>query len=417
MGFYKPGKSSNYHICIWYKKVSTQTIVWVANRDIPISDKYSSELKILDGNLVLLNESQTPIWSTNQNSTTSNSVVAVLGDDGNLILRDGSNSTQPIWQSFDYLVHTWLPGSKISYNKRANTHQSLTSWRNSEDPSPGLFSHILDANNSYVLLWNGSKQYWTSGPWNGEIFSLLPTTRQNYMFNISFVDNENESYLKYSPYDPYIISRVVMDVLGQLKQLTWLEGSKEWNLFWGSAGTAMQRLCFMRTIWNLQSEYTTLLRTKLQCGNASAANQEKDRFQEYSNMRLPEHPQSVASGSATECESSCLENCSCTAYAYDRNGCSIWTMHLVNLQQLLGNDSSGSSLYLRLAASEFSRDNNMGIIIGVVGSVVVLGFVYVMWKQQRRLIATPCVLFAKHLLVELSRKRSNSCSLWFIGCI
>ncbi|GMP54284.1 hypothetical protein CsSME_00019499 [Camellia sinensis var. sinensis] len=115
-------------------------------------------------------------------------------------------------------------------------------------------------------------------------------------------------------------------------------------------------------------------------------------------MRLPEHPQSVASGSATECESSCLKNCSCTAYAYDRNGCSIWTMHLVNLQQLLGNDSSGSSLYLRLAASEFSRDNNMGIIIGVVGSVVVLGFVYVMWKQQRRLIATPCLQFMVHWL-------------------
>ncbi|KAI7979540.1 G-type lectin S-receptor-like serine/threonine-protein kinase [Camellia lanceoleosa] len=176
------------------------TLKWVLQtRDIPISDKYSSELKILDGNLVLLNKSQTPIWSTNQNSTTSNSVVAVLGDDGNLILRDGSNSTQPIWQSFDYLVHTWLPSSKISYNKRANTHRSLTSWKNSEDPSPGLFSHILDANNSYVLLWNGSKQYWTSGPWNGEIFSLLPTTRQNHMLNISFVDNENESYLKYSP--------------------------------------------------------------------------------------------------------------------------------------------------------------------------------------------------------------------------
>ncbi|CAL5336603.1 unnamed protein product [Camellia sinensis] len=335
-----------------------------------------------------------------------------------MILRDGSNSTQPIWQSFDYLVHTWLPGSKISYNKRANTHQSLTSWKNSEDPSPGLFSHILDANNSYVLLWNGSKQYWTDGPWNGEIFSLLPTTRQNYMFNISFVDNENESYLKYSPYDPYTISRVVMDVSGQLKQLTWLEGSKEWNLFWaqprqqcdvyalcGPFGTCNQNtppFCNCLTGFNPKSgndwylgDYSggCVRRTKLQCGNASAANQEKDRFREYSNMRLPEHPQSVASGSATECESSCLKNCSCTAYAYDRNGCSIWTMHLVNLQQLLGNDSSGSSLYLRLAASEFSRDNNMGIIIGVVGSVVVLGFVYVMWKQQRRLIATPCVLW------------------------
>ncbi|XP_028084932.1 G-type lectin S-receptor-like serine/threonine-protein kinase At2g19130 [Camellia sinensis] len=149
-------KSSNYHICIWYTKVSTQTIVWVANKDIPIFDKYSSELRILDGNLVLLNESQTPTWSTNQNSTTSNFVVAVIGDDGNLILKDGFNSTQPIWKSFDYLVHTWLPGSKISYNKRANTHQSIT-WKNYEDPSPGLFSHVLDANNSYLLLWNGSK--------------------------------------------------------------------------------------------------------------------------------------------------------------------------------------------------------------------------------------------------------------------
>ncbi|GMP54298.1 hypothetical protein CsSME_00019512 [Camellia sinensis var. sinensis] len=114
-------------------------------------------------------------------------------------------------------------------------------------------------------------------------------------------------------------------------------------------------------------------------------------------MRLPEHPQSVASCSATECKSSCLKNYSCTTYAYDRNGCSIWTMDLINPQQLLENDSSGSSLYLKLAASEFSRDNNIGIIIGVVGLViVVLGLIYVMWKQQRRLIETPCIQrFAK----------------------
>ncbi|KAL7219052.1 hypothetical protein ACSBR2_012179 [Camellia fascicularis] len=122
-------------------------------------------------------------------------------------------------------------------------------------------------------------------------------------------------------------------------------------------------------------------------------------------MRLPEHPQSVSSCSATECESSCLKNCSCTGYAYDRNGCSIWTMDLINLQQLLGNDSSGSSLYLKLAASEFSRDNNLGIIIGVVGSVVVvLGLIYVMWKQQRRLIATPCVLWPNTCWLSLLGK-------------
>ncbi|GMP54295.1 hypothetical protein CsSME_00019510 [Camellia sinensis var. sinensis] len=152
LGFYKPGNSSYYYISMWYAKVSTLTIVWVANRDNPISDKYSSVLKILDGNLVILNESQTLIWSTNQNSTTSNSVVAVLGDDGNLILRDGSNSNQPIWQSFDDPAHTWLHGAKIAYNKLTNTHQRLTSWKNSDDPSTGLYSLSLDANNSQYVL-------------------------------------------------------------------------------------------------------------------------------------------------------------------------------------------------------------------------------------------------------------------------
>ncbi|KAI7981204.1 G-type lectin S-receptor-like serine/threonine-protein kinase [Camellia lanceoleosa] len=49
LGFYKPGNSSYYYISMWYAKVSTLTIDWVANRDNPISDKYSSVLKILYG--------------------------------------------------------------------------------------------------------------------------------------------------------------------------------------------------------------------------------------------------------------------------------------------------------------------------------------------------------------------------------
>ncbi|KAI7981201.1 G-type lectin S-receptor-like serine/threonine-protein kinase [Camellia lanceoleosa] len=414
LGFCKPGNSSYYYISIWYAKVSTLTIVWVANRDNPISDKYSSVLKILDGNLVILNESQTLIWSTNQNSTTSNSVVAVLGDDGNLILRDGSNSNQPIWQSFDHPAHTWLPGGKIAYNKLTNTHQRLTSWKNSEDPSTGLYSLNLDANNSqYVICWNGSKQYWTSGPWNGQIFSLIPEMRANYIFNYSYHDNENESYFTYSMYNPSIISRSIMDISGQVQQLTWLESTKQWNLFctlprqqcevydfcgqYGICNNIIQPFCNCLAgfnpnslnDWNL-SDYSggCVRRTELLCGNITAANQEKDRFWEISNTRLPEFPQSVAVGSAAECESSCLNNCSCTAYAYDSNGCSIWIGELMNLQ-----DGSGNTLYLRLAATEFPKPKSKkGIIIVVVGSVaavVLLGLVFVViWKRQRRLVGT-----------------------------
>ena len=90
LGFFTPGNSSrsNYYIGMWYKKVSLRTIVWVANRETPVSDRSSSVLRISDGNLVLFNESQIPIWSTNLSSTSSVPLEAVLQDDGNFVLRE-----------------------------------------------------------------------------------------------------------------------------------------------------------------------------------------------------------------------------------------------------------------------------------------------------------------------------------------
>ncbi|KAG5551835.1 hypothetical protein RHGRI_010064 [Rhododendron griersonianum] len=427
LGFYnQPANSSNYYICIVYNKVSLRTIVWMANRDTPISDKYSSVLKIMDGNLVLLNESQIPIWSTNQNSSTaSSSVVAVLGDDGNLVVKDGFNSTQPIWQSFDFPTNTWLPGGKIAYNKITKTRQNLTSWKNSEDPSRGLFSLSLKADTKeYVILWNRSKQYWTSGSWNGQFFSLVPEMRLNDRCFFSFVDNENESYFTYSMYNPTTISRFVMGVSGQITQLTWLETIGQWNLYWsqpreqcevyafcGAFGTCNQiTQPFCNCLkgfspvgdWNLSDYSGGCARTnKLQCGNTSFANQESmDKFYEYPNMGLPDNSLSVASSSAAGCASSCLNNCSCTAYSYYSNRCLIWIGELVNLQQLSPNDGTGRTLYLRLAASEFSKGKeNKGIIIGAVaGSVAVvllLGLVFILiWKQQRSVVVEGGDLFS-----------------------
>ncbi|PON80518.1 Bulb-type lectin domain containing protein [Parasponia andersonii] len=115
LGFFHPGNSSNYYIGMWYKQVAEQTIVWVANREKPVSDRFSSELEISDGNLVLFDESKIPVWSTNV-SFTSSSVQAVRLDNGNLVLNNGSNSSKPLWQSFDIPVHTWLPGNSIGYN-------------------------------------------------------------------------------------------------------------------------------------------------------------------------------------------------------------------------------------------------------------------------------------------------------------
>ncbi|XP_048435085.1 G-type lectin S-receptor-like serine/threonine-protein kinase At2g19130 [Pyrus x bretschneideri] len=131
LGFFTPGNSSNFYIGMWYTKqvVSERTIVWVANREKPVSDRFYSVLKILDGNLVLLNESKTPVWSTSLTSTTTAACVqALLMDSGNLVLRArGSSNTceQLLWRSFDHPAHTWLPGSKIGFNKITKQIQVL----------------------------------------------------------------------------------------------------------------------------------------------------------------------------------------------------------------------------------------------------------------------------------------------------
>ncbi|KAL0001803.1 hypothetical protein SO802_015584 [Lithocarpus litseifolius] len=424
LGFFTPGNSSrsNYYIGMWYKKVSLRTIVWVANRETPVSDRSSSVLRISDGNLVLFNESQIPIWSTNLSSTSSGPLEAVLLDDGNLVLRDGpDNSSKRLWQSFDHPTDTWLPGGKMGNNNRNKQNMHIISWKNSEDPAPGPFALELQQYfSNYIILWNLSVPYWNSGSWNGKIFNQVPEMRLNYIYNFSYVSNENEAYFTYSLYDPSIISRFVMGISGQIQQLSWLENTKQWNLFWSQPRTQcevyafcgpfgicnLQSLHFCNCLkgfqptldnsWNLSDFSAGCARkTSLQCGNDSLADGKRDMFWEMTNMKLPDHPQPKAVGNSSECESTCLNNCYCTAYAYD-DSCLIWIGDLLDLEQL---DSRGRTLYLRLAASELpsfrnGKAINAGVVLGsVAGMAVLVGLIaFVIFRRRKGSIGTEKVV-------------------------
>ncbi|KVI04165.1 G-type lectin S-receptor-like serine/threonine-protein kinase At2g19130 isoform X1 [Cynara cardunculus var. scolymus] len=422
LGFFKAGNSSNYYIGMWYKKVNTilPTVAWVANRETPVSNRFESELKIIDGNLVLLNESKSPIWSTGLNSSSSNSVVAVLLDDGNLVLRDGPNSTGHIWQSFDFPGNTWLPGAKMSYNNITGKKQLLTSWKSLEDPSEGLFSLELDPKGKqYIIRWNRSTPYWTSGTWNGHIFSLVPEMRANYIYNFSYVENQNESYFTYSLYDNETISRFIMDISGQIKQLTWLEPSQQWNLFWsqpreqcevydycGAFGSCRQSglpFCNCLTGFNPRSPSNWSLtdfsggcvrKTELQCGRTS----EKYGFLPISATatadRKPPNFTVLAVGSSGECQRTCLNNCSCNAYSYDNNGCSIWNGELLNLSD---DNDNATTIYVKVASKDLpSQKKNNGVIIGavvgsVVGLVLILGLILFLIHRNKRSVGKTAV--------------------------
>ncbi|XP_021717374.1 G-type lectin S-receptor-like serine/threonine-protein kinase At2g19130 [Chenopodium quinoa] len=420
LGFHKPGNTSNYYIAIWYKKIPGKAVIWVANRDKPVSDKYTSNLRILnDGNIVLVTKGfKEPIWSTNLKYNSSRPVEAVLLDNGNLVIRDGSNSSSPLWQSFDHPTDTLMPDGKLGLNKLSKSSQVLTSWKNLEDPGKGLFTVERDPNaNQFIMMWNRTEQYWTSGLWDPEqrIFSLVPELRflKTQLYSFSYVDNENESYITYSVHNPSIVTRLVMDVSGQLKQLTWLENSQQWVLFWSQPGQQCEVYSYCGTFaicnqsslpychclqgfepisateWNL-NDYSggCARKTKLSCDGG----QNGDKFLVSPNKVLPEHPHSVSASNVTECESICVRNCSCTAYAFDDNGCFIWFIDLLNMRQLSYN--SGKNLHIRLAASDVdvqtsrSKKIVIDILVGLgMGLVALFGLVYaVYWRQRQRLI-------------------------------
>ncbi|KAL8228847.1 hypothetical protein R6Q57_013747 [Mikania cordata] len=371
MGFFKPGNSPNYYIGIWYKKVKTKTIAWVANRETPIFDTFSSRLIIIDGNLVLLDESNTQIWSTNMSSTAALASV-VLQDDGNLILRHGSNSSPPIWQSFDHPTHTLLPGMKLLYNKRTNTKHIISSWKSAENPAVGLFS--LEVDHDYkqlVIMWNRSVQYWSSGSWDGQFFSWIPEMRLGSIYNFSYIDNENESYLTYYPYNSSVISRFIMDISGQLWRLAWSGSYEQWFLVWsqpqknydvyggcgafGVCNEQMFPLCSCLTDfeprsvtdWNLNSFSGGCVRK-----NEPNCKIKKPKFvSSYVKTRfvsaLPENE--VNQYDEAECRSSCLDYCLCNTYAFISNKCHHWNHEsLDNISlNLISYDSNLETIYIK----------------------------------------------------------------------
>ncbi|CAM8992979.1 unnamed protein product [Rhodiola kirilowii] len=84
LGFFTPTNSTSKYVGIWYRNISVQTIVWVANRNNPLSGSSSTGIiKISeDGNLVVAQDGVV-YWSTNA-SLSSNDTAAALLSSGDL---------------------------------------------------------------------------------------------------------------------------------------------------------------------------------------------------------------------------------------------------------------------------------------------------------------------------------------------
>ncbi|XP_052178980.1 G-type lectin S-receptor-like serine/threonine-protein kinase At2g19130 [Diospyros lotus] len=429
LGFFTPGNSRNYYIGIWYMRPRpSKTVVWVANRNRPVSDPSSSELKLFeDGILVLLVQSKTRIWSTNlSTSSFGNSTVAMLLDNGNFIVRDALDSANVIWQSFDYPTDTWLPGGKVGYSNVRKQNQFLTSWRNPENPAPSLFSLEVEPSSSLILVWKGSNMYWNSGVWDGRVFSSVPEIATDYYIkNITYVVNENESYFTYEAGFVPALTRFVVDVTGQIKIFVWRKDSTYWDLFWtqptlecevyGFCGAFSSCGFSCSCIYGFEPRTPVfwrlgyfsdgcVRRSSLECANGG-----NDTFSLVSNARFPGNSESLAAGTFDECQLACLRNCSCTAFAFD-NGCLIWNGALFNLQE----GYFGKDLYVRVAKSKLvvtginsraggkTKKKSAWIVLGAVGFFFMIffgGILMIIWRKRQTATATTFEAAEDSLLV------------------
>ncbi|XP_062225622.1 G-type lectin S-receptor-like serine/threonine-protein kinase At2g19130 [Phragmites australis] len=432
LGFFQTGSKSshntlNWYLGIWYNRVPKLTPVWTANGDNPLTDPTSSELTISNGgNLVILNQStNSVVWSTQINTT--NNTVAILLNNGNLILQNSSHSSNVLWQSFDYPTDTFLPGAKLGWDKVTGLNRRLVSRKNLIDLAPGRYCEELDPSgvNQFIFtLLNLSIPYWFSGVWNGQYFPSVPEMSAQgsgpAMSNFTFVSNDQEKYFTYNLLDETIVTHHLLDVSGRTTTSIWLESSQDWVMHYAQprAQCDVYAVCGPFTVcndnellfckcmkgfsigspedWELEDRTGGCIRnTPLDCVSNKSTGSSTDKFYSIPCVRLPHNAHHIeAATSADKCETVCLIKCSCTAYSYYLGDCFIWHNELLNVKQQQCNDitdTNGGTLFLRLSEKEEQSQENsvrgtmIAISLGVSFPILFsLALVLKIWWNKRK---------------------------------
>eukprot|EP00261_Vitis_vinifera_P031581 XP_019072824.1 PREDICTED: G-type lectin S-receptor-like serine/threonine-protein kinase At4g27290 isoform X4 [Vitis vinifera] len=403
LGFFsRPANSNKRYLGIWYKKVATGTVAWVANRELPLNDT-SGVLKVTDqGKLVLLNGANTIIWSSNSSRSAQNPNAQLL-ESGNLVMKNGNDSDPEnfLWQSFDHPSSTLLPGMKLGRNIITGLDRRLSSWKSTDDPSRGNFTYRLDPNGfPQLIVMQGSDVTFRSGPWNGLRFSGFPEMRPNPVFKYDFVFNEKEMYFTFDLVNSSVITRLELNPNGDLQRLVWIDRTQGWTVY----ATAQKDDC---DIYALCGGYATCnINDSPRCDcmkgfvpkfpdewnrmdwsggcdrNIALNCQNGDGFLKYSGIKLPDTRNSEFNRSMNlkECESLCLRTCSCTAYSNldisrGGSGCLLWFDNLTDIRDFT---EDGQEFYVRMAASEVdafassSKRKKQRWVISISASIVAL---------------------------------------------
>ncbi|KAG7585001.1 Protein kinase domain [Arabidopsis thaliana x Arabidopsis arenosa] len=416
VGFFSPKNSTLRYVGIWYKNIEPQTVVWVANREKPLLD-HNGALKIADdGNLVVVNGQNVPVWSTNVKPE-SNNTVAVLFKTGDLVLSSDSDRSKWYWESFNNPTDTFLPGMRVRVNPSHGENRAFTPWKSENDPSPGKFSMGIDPVGALeIVIWEGEKRKWRSGPWNSAIFTGIPDmfrfTNYIYGFKLSTPDRDGSVYFTYVASDSSDFLRFWIRFDGVEEQFRWNKDAKNWTLLQWKPSTECEKYnrCGNYSVCDDSKEFDSgkcscldgfepvhqdqwnnkdfsggcQRRVPLNCNQSVVADQE-DGFKVLKGIKVPDFGSVVLHNNSETCKDVCARNCSCKAYAVVLGiGCMIWTRDLIDMEHF---ERGGNSINIRLAGSELGggkeKSKLLIIIFSVIGAFLLGLCIWILWKRLK----------------------------------
>ncbi|XP_020201911.1 G-type lectin S-receptor-like serine/threonine-protein kinase At1g11410 isoform X1 [Cajanus cajan] len=425
LGFFSPPNSTNRYVGIWYNKISEQTVVWVANRDTPLIDT-SGVLSInTHGNLVLhhntTNTKTNTLWSSNASIASSNvAVSAKLLDTGNLVLIQNDNNSIVLWRSFDYPSNTMLPFMKLGVDRKTGLNRFLISWKSADDPGTGKMTYKIDPTGfPQLFLYKDKVPLWRVGSWTGERWSGVPEMTPNFIFNISFVNDEDEVWIMYGVKDPMVFSRMVLEDTGHVRRTTWQGEERRWFEIWngpkeecdsfrrcGSNSNcdpyqAEKFVCECFPGFEPRSEREWYLRDGsggcVRKRNVSTCGS-GEGFVGVARVKVPDTSKARVAPmmGMRECRERCLRDCTCAAYTSanesSESGCLTWHGDMEDTRTYT---QVGQTLYVRVDALELAKyEKHPYGSLGKKGMVAVLsiatffilflGIIFVYWFIKAR---------------------------------
>ncbi|PNT61926.1 G-type lectin S-receptor-like serine/threonine-protein kinase B120 isoform X2 [Brachypodium distachyon] len=412
LGFFSPTSSNkSFYLGIWYHSIpGPRTIVWVANRDKPITTPSSAVLTITNGSQMVLSDSKGHnIWTTTNNIVAGGpEAFAVLLDSGNFVVRL-SNAKDQMWQSFDHPTDTILPNMRVLVSYKGQVAVSLVAWKGPDDPSSGDFSCGGDPSSPTLqrMIWNGTRPYCRSNVLNG-----VSVTGGVHLSNASSVLFETSLSLGDGFYYMFTVSggltfaRLTLDYTGMFRSLNWNPHLSSWTVISESPKAAcdLYASCGPFSYCDLTGTVPACqcldgfepsdLKFSRGCRRKEELKCDKQSyFVTLPWMRIPDKFWHVKKISFNECAAECSSNCSCIAYAYanlssvgamaDSSRCLIWTGELVDIGKFSMN--YGENLYLRLANTPADkRSSTIKIVLPIVACLLLLTCIALVWICKHR---------------------------------